>query len=522
MKKRFFSIIIAAALLCACIPSGCGEAELPPEQGTEQVYSQRMRLFLRLVDEIEPPITLALEADLDAAAIVYAALDEGEKGDSAVAQRKTALDGYRQEFDALKAQAEREKEEKAEKERVDAFLAATDLVPAADALTLSDRAAIDRAKELYAELSDPSKAEKRVADAYAALVKADERLTEMEETAHEEAVRTAANSFIEGVENLGEITLDSGVAITELLHIYESFDEEIKSFAGVQEAKEKLDVADAEYRALVNERDKEEFLGLVGEIKEPVGLESESAISRAERAYERLSGEVKSDEEVVAAYEKLTDARARYREIFLQAENEKAQKFIEAAKQVPTDLENVGMDWFNALRAASEAYAALAPETQARTDAEFTEAFNRWNNAQKAFDEKGYRQIPMENPILQTSGDRPSFIVLQYDERMFNTLFSFYGVTDKAALAEQCVAWLDVYVDGVFIAKGELNLAGIGHIIYSSEVLSVLKTLSAEDPAIVSGADFSFAIHFSDREDRFIPSDMTNRLEIPKAQNYTW
>lgn len=515
LKHRISAIILAfAMLLGAGTAAGCGN-EAPQEEIT-----QAMQLFVRLVADIGTPITLSSEADIDAALLVYNALRETQRENPSVAAGKSRLDGYRAEFDALVLQAETERREKEESTRVSAFLQAVSALPAE--LSAEDREGISAARELYEGLSEESKALPSVSEAYSALKKADSTVTAIEQEEHKKAVRRQAEAFMEGVAALGGITLSSGAEIGELLQMYAEFSDEVLLYEGVSAAKEALDRAYAEYTVLKDEDDVKTFLSLAEKIGK-VTLESEAAIYDAEKAYERLSANARRAAGVADAYEQVRAAREAYGILFEAAERVKIDAFLAAVGKIPSDLGAVDMSWFDVLSEASEAYNALAFETRSRK--EVSDAFSVWNAAQTAFDAKGYKRIPISDAITEYSADAVPFLLLHVFQTIngkdnLAPVKEFYGVTTTAELSQRMIAYLDIYVDGNYITKTAFDMNSLAGTFILRDVVPLLRPLQAQYPAVQSGANFSFSVHFEDREGKYIPSAKSPRSQ--ETNKYVW
>lgn len=505
----FVALILAVSFSLTL--SGCGEKEL----------SQNAQSFVNFVIRIKTPITLDSESEIEAGYILYEHLNDADKKNATVKEKKTVLDEYKSEYDALRAaQDELDLQEQQAALRA-RFESAVDRLPSADRLTADNRADIDGALALYAQLNDDSKAVASVQQAYVHLLEAEGRVAFIEYTERLAEVAAAAEEFIDGVNALGEITLESIDAIEDLLYAYDNFAQDIKDFEGVTEAKALLDAAAAEYTVLKDDDDIASFNALAAELSPvatAVTLDSQRTIEKAEALYLNMSERAKAGAGVAQAYETVLAARARYDELFAIAENERISAFIAAANAVPTDIENVDITWFDVLDAAGNAYFALAYESQLLPEVEA--AFKRWDAAQMAFDKMGFERVPMVDPNLLFSGDVPPHLVLQLEENMFAPVRDFYGVASNAELDKYVTVWLNIYVDGVYQGRGQLSFSELGHIIVNSRLVSVLKELSATNDKIVSGANFSFSMNFEDKEGKYIPSKKTKLS--PSKNTYTW
>lgn len=510
MKKIIVSGFLAFAMaLSVC--TACGQG------GGTSSSSHRMRTFLSLVAGIETPITLLSDAELQAGYIVYGYLSDAERGDSAVEESKRTLDAYKETFDTLKTAHDAALEAEREQARMRAFLEAAQRVPSVGALTLQDASLVDEALSAYEALSEQSRADREVSDARERLAEASAQIEKLIREAHLAAVQSAAEQFIASVDAFGRITSQSYFELLALTDAYEALDAEVKEFAGVAEAKQRLDKAMARCIALREAENVERFLGLVGSLSE-VTLDSRSDITTAESLYELLSEESKADAEVRAAYDKLKDARARYNEIFRIAEQALIEQFLAAVDDIPADLSGVDISWFDVLSRAETAYFALAYETTLRDDVKA--AYERYSKARAAFDERGYKQIPAASFNIEYSGDNPPYLVMQNFVEKTAAVREFFGVSSNAELKEFAIAYLDVYADGVYAGKVEFDAGSLTNGFILRDVVSLLQLLAAENPSVVSGSSFSFCVHFEDRAGSFIPSVKSN---VSKPTNkYIW
>lgn len=516
MSKKICAIFLVFVVLFGVFAmSAC-------EQDSEEVevLTARQQAFVDAVEAIKTPITLDSGVAIDAARTAYSFLDEYEKNSKKVSESLAILNGYDSEYTSLLENSGNQgggNTDDAQKELITRFLAAVEALPTTNELTIEDRAAINNAIAIYNLLTEISKENKDVVVAYSKLEKASNRVTALEEAANQETWQRMADEFISAVADIDEVTLEIGSLLEDLLYEYDHFPDGVKNIGGMALAKAVLDEKYAQYERIRDLNDIQEFVTAVRAIGE-VTLESENAILNAERLYKYMSENAKSQDTVIEAYETLTVARARYDELFAEIEAERIQRFIEAVSKIRTDLENIDITWYEALNEAGKAYWELTYDSTQLPQVE--QAFERWNEAQKIFDKLGFEQIPMVDPNLLYSGDNPPHIVVQMEDNMLNPLKNFYNVSTMEELAQQAVAYLNVYVDGIYVASGELNLVGLGHIIYNTEVLSILKKLAVEHSEIVSGANFSFSIHFEDKEQRYIPSEKT---KVSATKNtYTW
>lgn len=520
-KARAFLIMISAALAFV-LPTalvGCGG-----KTETPAVTPYAIKNFVNFVTRIETPITIDSEADIDAGYIIYEHLSDTYKNNKDVQKSKTVLDGYKAQFDVIKAEQDRLDAEASAAQKRSRFEKAVQRLPDADSLKIGDRDAVDAAYELYEKLDEPSRAVPSVAAAYQRLQIADEKVAELEEAARLAALQAKAKEFADGVALLveDEITLDSANDLEDLEYLYESLPDETKEYANVVAAKEKLDTAKAEYQALKDESDVEEFLSRVEELPAAadITLENERDIVRAESLYDDMSDAAKAADGVAEAREKLAAAREKYDVLFAEAEKIKIREFIEAANAVPEDVSSVDITWFDVLDNAREKYWALSRASQALPEVE--EAFNRWDKAQTAFDKLGFEQVPMSSTGISLSGDSPSHIV--FDKRAVDSLLEFFQVSSRAELDNKAVLELNVYIDGKYVGTADVKFSLLfdngSMILFGNDVKNALQTLSATNEKVVSGANYSFSVSFRDKNGEYIPSRESKLSGV--KNNYTW
>ena len=521
MKKRISTVILTVLTVAVFVATAIICCSCNPQ---ESQMSQTAESFVNYVARIETPISVDSEASISAAYVLYDHLGETDKNNATVKASKETLDGYKTVYEELKAIKD-EQDALAQQQAVQSqFLQAVAKLPAESKLSVDDRTAIENAKSIYEQLNDDSKALAEIVSAYQKLQSADNTVAVLEENARLEQIASAAQEFIDAVNSLEDVTaenyLESLYAVEDLLYEYENLPQEVKDFEGVGSAKEKLDSA---YISCNVQKDQVDIASLKSyaekftPVATAVTLESKQDIVAAEAVYASMSENAKNATGVAEAYQTIVDAREKYDQLFAVAEQERIDAFISAANAIRTDVENVDITWFDALDKASNAYWALSFESQLLPEVE--EAFERWDVAQLAFDKLGFQQIPMTDPNLLFSGDVPPHIVVQMEEYMLAPLREFYGVSTNGALSQYAIAWLNVYVDGVYVGKGEIAFSDLGHIITNSKVVAVLKELAQTNSKVVSGASFSFSMHIEDRAGQFIPS---NKTKTSAEKVYTW
>ncbi|MDE7168366.1 MAG: hypothetical protein K2O28_05930 [Clostridia bacterium] len=530
MKKLKCALAAILIGLTSCLFGACSSEEEQPSA----TVTQNTQTFITIVSEIQEPITVEDGLKIEVALLVYEKLNEAEKSNNDVSASKTILDGLKSKYDVVKAEADKQAEIARENKLVADFVAAVNEL-SLNKLKLEDEETVAALIEKHGQLKDESKSKSEVYAAYSKLLDAEDKIEELKAAARQEVIKATANKFINSVEELlkaieeadaenkNQVILDAGDTIEDLYYDYDEFEDEVIDYEGVAEAKVKLDELNEEYVALKDAKDVEDFLKLIEELSpvgEKVTLQSEDTIAKAEKIYEKMSDEAKAAEGVAEYYVVLQQARAKYDELFAAAEAIRIQQFIEAANNVRTNIEDVDILWYDELDAASRAYYALAYESHSLPEVQ--QAYERWNAAQKAFNQKGYKQIPMSEPTLVYSGDVPPHIVLQNHANMLNSVVELYDLSSYTEISTYAKVWLYVYVDGNYIARGEVDTAKFiesGHIIPGSEVVKVLKELSAEHTEIKSGANFSFSMNFEDRENKYIPS---NKTKVSESKVYNW
>lgn len=519
MSKKFLAIILAIAVLFGVfVLSACDQ-----DVEEEEILSLRQQAFVDAVEAIETPITLDSRGAIDAAERAYVSLDEYERDSKTVAYYRSVLNGYQSDYTALKQGSGSDNGGKEDDKPVDeqqtlvaSFIKAVEDLPALQELTLDDRSAINSAIALYNRLNATSKQNEEVISAYSTLVQADSRVAELEAIANQQAWAKMAEEFIEEVEQLGEVTLELGYTLEDLLYQYDKFPDGVKNADGVAEAKAALDAKYEEYKQIRDDNDVQEFLSAVDAIGE-VTLKSEGAILRAESIYRYMSDNAKANSDAVEAYQTLVATRAKYNQLFQVAEAERIAHFIEAVSKLRTDVENVDLSWYDALHEAQDAYSALSYDSMFLPEVE--QAFERMDAVQRAFDKKGYGKLPNFSINVLYSGDAVPFIVLQSFVENVAPIREFYGVKTNAELQQHAILYLDVYVDGVYVTKTAIDMNKLVNGFILQNVDTLLKGLSADNPEIVSGANFSFAVHIEDRNGINVP---TAKTAVSATKNYTW
>lgn len=550
MSKKKLAIIISSAaaaviviILAIVLPLTLIKKDKPsdsePPQGitqpdpTQPGASQPAQTFINHVKSINTPITLDSEAAIEAGYIIYDFMHDSDKEADAVIENKVLLDGYKLELGVLQAEKEEQDRLAMQATLRERFATAVGNLPDLEELTSDNREDIDALYALYEQLDEQSRAYAFVKSALQDLKEAEDMVAEIELEEHLAEVAETATEFIEGVNALyltddgeeKEITLESKNSLEDLLYDYENFSDEIKEYDGVEEAKQKLDKAFEEYKELKDKDDIEKFIAYAEQLSGTVTLESEKALSNAEYLYNReMSENAKAAEGVSAAYEIVIAAREEYDKLFQIRETERIEAFIKAANAVGTNLKDVDITWFEVLEAAGDAYGILTYESQKLPEVE--EAFDRWNSAQMAFDKKGYKQLPMKDPNIQIAGDGNIVLGNEFDNKAITkTLFDYYGVSSKAELDEVAILWLHVYTDDGYQGKVAIRFTDIGdnpgHLILAPIVTDALKRLSAENGNVKSGASYSFALSYEDKDGTQIIHSPVSKVSKEKVA-YSW
>ena len=513
--------VAVSPVLTACSSGKSSGNGANSTTNNEQSLSRSAGTFINHIKHIKTPITLDSEAEIDAGYIIYEVLTDYDKSDNAVKENKALLDGYQAEYAVLRAEKDLEEENARQAALRVSFITAVEKLPAVDKLTTAHRKDIENAFTLYERMSAGSKEDESVKTAYETLNALKSRLGELEEEEYWEGVAAAAKDFIDRVEALDEITLESINGLEDLLYDYNKFSDDIKGYEGVAEAKQKLDEAFEEYQDLKDEDDIEKFLAYAEELSplDSVTLDSERTINKAEDLYKEMSERAKSADGVAEAYAVLLAARARFDELFAVAEAERIQVFIAAANNVGTDLENVDISWYEVLEAAADAYNNLTYESQRLPEVE--EAFKRWDAAQTVFDKKGYRKLPKPDTGLALSTDAAPNIVLQGYTSAKIPLLEFYGVSSLAELDGYASICLFVYVNDTYQGKINIAFSSIvnGFIIQGDTVKAALQQLAQTNGNIVSGAIYSFELGFVDKNNEYIPSAKSKKSD---SRAYNW
>ena len=524
-KARAFILLILAALSFVFPTAlvGCGK-----KSDTAAVTPYAIKNFVNFVTRIETPITIDSEADIDAGFIIYEHLSETHKADKDVQSSKSVLDGYKAQFDVIKAEQDRLDAEALQAAHRSRFEKAVGRLPDIEELAIKDKAAVEAAFTLYENLDEASRAVPSVSTAYARLQNARRTIAELEHQAQLEEMRKKAQEFVDGVELLfadeDGITLESASDIKYLTGLYKNLPDEAKEYENVVEAKAKLDEATEVYQGLKDENDAEAFLELIDKLPEAadITLDDEPEIKKAESLYDDMSEAAKAADGVPEAYEKLLAARKKFDILFAAAEVVRIQEFIDAANEVPENVSSVNITWYKLLDFVGEKYWALSRASQSLPEVEA--AFARWDKAQTAFDRLGFEQLPMSSNGISLSGDSPSHIV--FDKKAVDSLLAFFAVDSLAELDNKAKLGINVYIDGEYVdtafVKFSLLFDNGSMILYGNDVRDALKELSKTNAKVVSGANYSFSVSFWDKKEEYeyIPSKET-KVSVSK-NNYTW
>lgn len=232
-------------------------------------------------------------------------------------------------------------------------------LPAAEDLTLTNKADVAAARDAYDKLSGEQ--QKLVSDdAKTKLEAAEAKLKELEEAAEKEAADRAA---AEGVENkinalpaVGDLTVDNKSEVDAAKAGYDNLSEDQKAYVS-DEAKQKLDAAAAEIARLEEERDNKATAEVVEKLIDAIGevtLESKPAIDAARKAYDQLTDPQKNfiSEET---YKKLTDAESQYKKLADEAAADYVRELID-------NLGDITLDSRELIQAARAAYDGLTDD----------------------------------------------------------------------------------------------------------------------------------------------------------------
>ena len=135
----------------------------------------------------------------------------------------------------------------------DKFLAAVNALPAVDALTLTDKAAVEAARTEYGYLTDELKAQEDVVAALATLEAAEAKIVELEKAAQDEADATAAAEVDALINAIGEVTdYSKAEQIKAARDAYEALNDNAKTKVTALATLEAAENALAEYEPLVS------------------------------------------------------------------------------------------------------------------------------------------------------------------------------------------------------------------------------------------------------------------------------
>ena len=553
MNKKKLAIIISSAavaviaiVLAIVLPLTLIKKEKPsdsePPQGATQPEpslpgaSQPAQTFIKQVTNINIPVTLDSGAEIEAGYIIYAFMTDADKDADEVKENKVLLDGYKAEYDVLKAAKDEEDRLAMQAALRNRFATAVSNLPDIDSLTSENRKDIDEVYALYEQLDEQSRQYTFVRSAYASLTEANNAVAEIERKEHLAEVAKKANEFIEAVELCDSKIAHGNISSLEDLYFdlddlsreYKNFPDDVKQFKGVAEAKEKLDKAFEKYQALKDADDVDKFIAYAEELSplNKVTLDSEKVLSNAEYLYREMSENAKSAKGVAEALEIVKAARVKYDRLFEEREQDRIFAFLvaEAAVSEKNKKEEMNISWYKELDAAKDAYWLLSRESQNLQDVQ--EAFKRWNAVQTAFDRK-YDRLKLNEPNMWIAAD--GNLVLNNElgnQSVTKPLCEFYGVDTKNELDEKAILWLHVYVDGKYEGKTAIRFADIsggpGHIVLRAVVVDALKQLAKDNDKVVSGAKYAFSFSCEDRENKYIPSSESKVCAECNENLYTW
>lgn len=306
------------------------------------------------------------------------------------------------------------------------------------------------------------------------------------------------------------IALTDAVAISSVTTLYNAISIDTSAYEGFTSAKTKYETALAQYRGLKDADDAQLFLELAADSHiTMVTLDSKSYIELAENAYSSLSDSVKTLNEVIAAKILVDAAHAEYNIILEADQSEKIEAFLSAVQDLP-DIENLEINSFYAIQAASLAYDMLIQISKDKV--EVAEAYAIFAPISDAFDLLGYRQLQISDPKLVLSADTVPNLVLQNDGNMYSSFGEFYEVTTWAALQGKVKMYLYVYTEGKSLSEYSgrvdinLNTLANGRIILGSTINAAVNTVAQLDSSIV-GKPVAFSINFEDVSGQYLPSN---------------
>lgn len=416
--------------------------------------------FVLLANKIPDPVTLDSKGAIYAAQSAYKDLDEAALAVEGVSQAYEKVVAAQKEYDRLLA----EKELENAKTQAAAYIALTQAVPSAGAVTRFDLALIERAEQAYQALGTLAKEQEGVSDAQAYVQAARDRYDYLIANP-EEADRQEIAAFIAKVENL----YDSAVTL-------ESLDE----------------------------------------------------IRSAEKSFRYLSAEAKKDETALSANEKLKAVRAKYDELYrMEQEEEAAAAFVEAVGTLPP-VDELTLGHVTKADEISSLYEKLGERARAFKDVIAAKAVLDAALAKIDSFEREKIPVPNASSVGFSGDVMPFVLLWSIDYQPVADLYGVpvQRLGEKVDLViniyradaqDKADPFWQFTDNSLFTVE-----AGRRHIVYSDKITAALEEASVTVSDLRSGDSFKFSAWYRDKTGLFEDSDVTEISEpSPRGYEFT-
>ncbi len=235
-----------------------------------------------------------------------------------------------------------------------------DLIDEIGTVTLESEAAITAARTAYDALTDTQKA---LVTNYDTLTAAEARLAELKQA---QADQQAAQTVIDAIAAIGEVTLEKEDAITAARAAYDALTDAQKALVTNYDTLTAAEARLAELKAEQQQTDQQAAQAVIDAIAAigEVTLEKEDAITAARTAYDALTDAQKA---LVTNLDTLTAAEARLAELKEEQEQQEAQQKIDDANaKIAAIPDEITLESEEAILAARAAYDALTEEQKAQ------------------------------------------------------------------------------------------------------------------------------------------------------------
>lgn len=230
-------------------------------------------------------------------------------------------------------------------------------------------------------------------------------------------------AFVNAVNAIGDVTIDSGAAIEKAKSLYANLTEEDLALESVIAAKETLDAKEAEYNALVADKavadEVVSKIDAIGEVTKDNYESKITAIEEAEAAYAKLTDSQKS---FVTNYSTLTAARDAYDEF--SSAKDKASEVIDLIDAIGDVTMDNFSDKITAIEKAETAYAGLTDLQK-----EFVTNYSTLTSARESYD--SYSQVQDVIDDINAIGEITKDNYISKGEDIKNIQSAYDALTDS-------------------------------------------------------------------------------------------